>query len=370
MNISEKALALGFEKVGIARLGSLSRSEFYREWIAQEMHGDMRYLEKVEARLDPENLLPGARSVVCVLKNYYTEFSQSDNPQHGVISRYAWGDDYHDSIRSKLEELREYIEATTGKPAKSCVDTSAVLEKLWARKAGIGWQGKHTNLISKEYSSWFFIGEILVAEELEADAPHLKDHCGSCSRCIEVCPTRAIVAPYVLDSRKCISYLTIEHRGPIARELRPLMGNLIFGCDLCLDVCPWNKFAQATKDSSFQPREGLDAPRLSDLMDLTEEEFRRRFKGSPIRRAKRAGFLRNVAIALGNSKSPEAVPALIKGLQDSSPLVRGHSAWGLGRIKSKNATVALHERARVESDSWVGEEIAIALESSVFSSSG
>ena len=357
MNIREKATDLGFDKVGFARVGELPKADFLREWLAQGMHGDMAYMENIEARLDPSKVLPGARSVVCVLKNYYTDIPQSRDPLEGVVSRYAWGDDYHDSLKDKLHELRRFIEESTGAPAKACVDTNAVMEKLWARQAGLGWQGKHSNLLSRELSSWFFLGEILSAADLQPDAPHKEDYCGTCTACIDVCPTRAIVAPYVVDSRKCIAYLTIEHRGKIPRELRPKMGNLIFGCDLCQDVCPWNKHAKVALDPEFQPREGLTAPRLGEFMDMTVEDFRRRFRGSPIKRAKRGGFLRNVAIALGNSGSPEAVPPLVKGVKDEDPLVRAHAAWGLGRIGTEEARRALEEQRAIESDPSVLEEI-------------
>ncbi|HKS16670.1 MAG TPA: tRNA epoxyqueuosine(34) reductase QueG, partial [Planctomycetota bacterium] len=282
----------------------------------------------------PARYDPGAKSVVCVAQNYYTGPRGPVGPAEGLVSRYAWGEDYHDVLGERLGRLRDFI-ASRGARARVCVDTSAVLEKLWARAAGIGWQGKHTNLISKELSSWFFLGEILVDAELEPDAPFEEDHCGTCTACIDVCPTRAIVAPYVLDARKCISYLTIEHRGPIPRELRPLMGNLIFGCDLCLDVCPWNKFAQVTRDPAFQPRPDLSAPKLVEFLGMTDAEFRRRFKGSPILRAKRGGFLRNVCVALGNSGDVSAIPALeVKGLTDADPLVREHAAWAIERLQA------------------------------------
>jgi len=361
MNIRGRALQLGFDKAGIAPVGSLPRSEFYRRWVAEGMHGEMGYMEREGPRLDAELLLPGARSVVCVLKNYYRGVPRTRDALRGAISRYAWGEDYHRVLGEKLRLLGEFVEHETGAKTKICVDTSAVLEKLWARQAGLGWQGKHTNLLSRDFSSWFFLGEILVAAALEPDRPHEKDYCGRCTRCIDVCPTRAIVAPYVLDARRCISYLTIEHRGPIPRELRSSMGNLIFGCDLCLEACPWNKFAREARESEFGPRDGLAAPALGELMELTEEGFRKRFRGSAVLRARRSGFLRNVAVALGNSGSPEAVAPLARGLRDADPLVRSHAAWGLGRLGTPEARRELKRAAEEEADCEVREEIAAAL---------
>jgi len=333
--IKARARELGFEQSGVARVGPLPRSEFLGEWLARAYQGDMGYMARdPDRRSDPARYDPGAKSVVCVAQNYYTGPRPETGASDGVVSRYAWGRDYHDVLAERLGRLREFI-ASRGVRARVCVDTSAVLEKLWARAAGIGWQGKHTNLISKSLSSWFFLGEILVDAELDPDAPFAKDHCGTCSRCIDVCPTRAIVAPYVLDARKCISYLTIEHRGPIPLELRPLMGNLIFGCDLCLDVCPWNKFAQVTRDPAFEPRPDLSAPKLVEFLGMTDAEFRARFKGSPILRAKRGGFLRNVCVALGNSGDASAIPALVeKGLPDPDPLVREHASWAIERLQA------------------------------------
>jgi len=357
--VKERARELGFEQVGIARVGPLPRAEFLGKWLARAYQGEMGYMGRdPERRADPSRYDPGAKSVVCVAQNYYTGPRPATEPSHGVVSRYAWGRDYHEVLGERLDHLRGFI-VSRGVRARVCVDTSAVLEKLWARQAGIGWQGKHTNLISKELSSWFFLGEILVDADLDPDPAFREDHCGTCAMCIDVCPTRAIVAPYVLDARKCISYLTIEHRGPIPRELRPLMGNLIFGCDLCLDVCPWNKFARVTRDPAFQPRPDLSAPKLVEFLGMTDAEFRRRFKGSPILRAKRGGFLRNVCVALGNSGDPSVIPALEeKGLADLDPLVRMHAAWALGRLGGVNA---LHARKDSEPDLGVREEIEASL---------
>lgn len=355
--IAGKAAQLGFERVGFAAVEPATHAEFLAEWLRREYHGEMAYMARSpEVRADPSRLLPGARTVIVVAKNYFTSASQPTDPRLGVVSRYAWGKDYHDVMAERLRELRAFVESQGGR-ARACVDTSAILEKLWAERAGIGWQGKHSNVISKGHSSWLFLGEIVTDLAIAADRPS-RNHCGTCTRCIDLCPTRAIVAPYVVDSRKCIAYLTIEHRGAIPRELRPLMGNLIFGCDICQDVCPWNKFAQVAPEAAFQPAGGLDAPALVELLALTREEFNRRFRGSPVRRAKRAGFLRNVCIALGNSGDRTAIPALSRALADDEPLVRAHAAWALGRL---GACAELESRIHCEVNSEVREEIALAL---------
>jgi epoxyqueuosine reductase len=356
--VRRKAAELGFEKAGIARAGGAPRGDFFERWLAEGRHATQEYLARAPGRRrDPAEVLPGARSIVCVAKNYQSPGLHSSDPLEGRISRYAWGDDYHGILADRLHELRRFIEGLGGR-AKVCVDTNAVLEKPWAQAAGLGWQGKHSNLISRDLGSWLFLGELITDLDLEPDPPHARDYCGTCTRCIDVCPTRAIVAPYVVDSGRCIAYLTIEHRGPIPRELRPGMGNLVFGCDLCQDVCPWNRFAKASPEPGFGPRDGNLAPKLAELMGLSREGFAKRFKGSPVKRAKYAGFLRNVAVALGNSGSPEAVPALERALEHEETLVRGHAAWALGRL---GAPAALRGRLAVEPDPWVREEISLAL---------
>jgi epoxyqueuosine reductase len=295
-----------------------------------------------------------------VVKNYNGPGSHSRDPRVGRISRYAWGDDYHDVLLDKLHELRRHVERLGGN-VKVCVDTNAVLEKPWAQAAGLGWQGKHSNLITRDLGSWFFLGEALTDLDLEPDAPHAKEYCGTCTRCIDLCPTKAIVAPYVVDSRKCIAYLTIEHRGSIPRELRPLMGNLVFGCDICQDVCPWNKFAKVAPEREFHAREGNLTPALIGLLGMTREEFNLRFKDSPVKRAKHAGFLRNVAVALGNSNDQAAIPALEKALEHEEPLVRAHAAWALGRLGAQGI---LERRREKEPAVEVRAEIDAALNAS------
>ena len=339
---------LGFERVGIALIEPLGQERNFAEWIERSFHGTMGYMaRRADERLDPTRYLPGARSVVVVAKNYYT-------PGRGVpISRYAWGEDYHGVLERRLRDLADRIEEG-GVRARACVDTAPVLEKAWAVRAGIGWQGKHSNVMTRDYSSWLFLGEVITAAELVPDAPFEKEHCGTCTRCIDLCPTGAIVQPYVVDSNRCIAYLTIEHRGVIPRELRAAMGDLIFGCDICQDVCPWNTFAQVTPEAAFVRR---DLPTLAELVRLTPAQFSRRFRGSPVKRAKRSGFVRNVAIALGNSGSTEAVAPLTGALADEDPLVRLHAAWALGRLGAEGP---LRAREAVESDPGVLSEIADA----------
>ncbi|MBI2931400.1 MAG: tRNA epoxyqueuosine(34) reductase QueG [Planctomycetes bacterium] len=360
--IIAKARELGFDHAGLARVQTLPRGAFLREWLRRGYHGEMVYLERApEVRMDPSRLLPGARTVIVVAKNYATSVRRTADPRCGTVSRYAWGRDYHEVLRGKLSDLADFI-ARSGAHAKACVDTSPILEKLWAQQTGIGWQGKHSNVLSKAFSGWIFLGEVLTDAELEPDRP-AANHCGRCARCIDACPTRAIVAPYVVDARRCIAYLTIEHRGSIPMDLRPLLGSLIFGCDICLEACPWNKFAKVAPEAAFLPRDGLEAPRLSQFLGMTREAFNRRFVGSPIRRAKRAGFLRNVCVALGNSGDSSAIPALEGALGDEEPLVRAHAAWALGNlgILLREAYGGLERRLAVESNEEVRREITAAI---------
>lgn len=352
--IKRKALELGFEKVGVTTPDAPPEARHFGGWIAQGMHGEMAYMARGDRV--PQ---PWVRSVVCVLKNYYVR-PPPRSSEDAVISRYALGRDYHEVMKEKLRELCRFIESLGGR-AVSCVDTSPVLEKPYARKAGLGWIGKNSNLLTKNLGSFFFLGEIMTDLELQPDRPYARNYCGTCTRCIDRCPTRAIVAPYVVDARRCISYLTIECRGVIPRELRPLMGNMVFGCDVCQDVCPWNRFAQLPRRNEFDPRTDLLAPKLAEFMTMTADEFRRRFRHSAIRRAKRDGFLRNVAVALGNSGSPDAVEPLVRGLNDGSWLVRLHSAWALGRLGFEAGAQALRTRRGIEDDPRVQEEIEHAL---------
>jgi epoxyqueuosine reductase len=370
-----RAREMGFDLVGIAPAHASAHGDAYERWVARGMHGEMAYLSREDAvskRKDPAVLVPGAKSAVVVGLRYYVPDSDpaaASDAARGIVARYARGDDYHELMKERLIALQEWICAEL-LPAggRAYVDTGAVLERELAQRAGIGWQGKNTMLIHPRRGSYYFLGEVLLDVELEHDHAFVRDHCGSCHRCLDACPTGALLgrdatgAP-VMDARRCISYLTIELKGPIPRELRPLIGNRIYGCDICQEVCPWNRFSAATGEQAFLPREGMDGPSLVEWMTMSQEEFSRRFKGSPIKRAKRRGLLRNVAVALGNWGSPDAVPTLVVALNDDEPLVRGHVAWALGQVGTAEAVQALSSRVEVESDGWVREEISLALES-------
>ena len=360
--IRAEALRLGFFKVGVVAAAPLPWRQHFDSWLAQGMQGQMAYLERQAAkRRDPALVLDDVRSILILAMNYHKDVPFSDDPLRGRISRYAWGEDYHRLMSDRLHALLDFIRCDEPQVrGLYYADTGPVMEKVWGAQSALGWMGKHTNLITREQGSWFFVGAMLLNLELEYDERE-GDYCGSCCRCIRACPTGAIVAPYVVDARLCISYLTIELKGAIPRHLRPLIGNRIFGCDDCQEVCPWNRFAISTAEQAFWPRESCYTPGLAELACMTTEEFNARFKNSPVRRAKRDGFVRNVAVALGNSRSPEAVPALVRALHDASALVRGHAAWALGRIGSAEAGEALEAARRVESDPEAAEEIELAL---------
>ena len=334
--IREKALALGFDAVGFApaELGPEAR-ERLQSLIAAGQHGDMGWLaERTEARSQPRSLWPEARSVICLGLSYAPAEDPMATLAHkdlGTISVYARNRDYHDVVKGMLKHLAQFIVSRFGEPAKVFVDTAPVMEKPLAARAGLGWQGKHSNLVSRAHGSWLFLGELYTTLELPPDPPHA-DRCGSCWRCLEVCPTNAFPAPYRLDATRCISYLTIEHRGPIPEALRPAMGNRIYGCDDCLAVCPWNRFARATHHAKLQAREELTAPRLAELAALDDAGFRRKFQGSPIKRIGRDRFVRNVLIAIGNSGNLSLAPAAAHLVADPNPVVAEAARWALARL--------------------------------------
>ena len=365
--IQARAHELGFERIGIipaARSETIAR---YREWLENGYAGKMHYLKRhLPLKTDVRQLLTEAKSVISLAMNYYTvepPKAFATDPGRGQISRYAWGDDYHELIRERLLQLVEFIQQTAEKELKTrvCVDTAPIIEREYAQKAGIGWIGKNTNLIHWRSGSWYFLSEVLVNVDLESETPALRGSCGTCTRCIEECPTDAIIEPNLLDSRRCISYLTIELKERIPKPLRTKMGNLIFGCDICQEVCPWNSKAVPTTEPAFHPRDGNLTPQLLSLVGMTQQEFSRRFKGSPIKRAKRRGFLRNVLVAIGNWGERRAVPALKGAVADDEPLIRSHAAWALGRIGGETAKRILQTRLTVETEPEVITEIQDAL---------
>jgi epoxyqueuosine reductase len=358
--IRERALALGFDAVGFAAadLGPDARGHL-AEYLRRGYHGDMGWLEaRAAERGAPKVLWSEARSVVVLGLNYGPAGDPLAPLAHGArgaISVYAQGRDYHDLLKKKLKALARFMTEHFECALKVFVDTAPVMEKTLAERAGLGWQGKHTNLVSRELGSWLFLGEIYTDLELAPD-PAGEDLCGSCRRCLEVCPTDAFPAPYRLDARRCISYLTIEHKGHIAREFRRAMGNRIYGCDDCLAVCPWNKFARRTGEAALLPRAELTAPRLADLAALDDAAFRRLFAGSPIKRTGRDRFVRNVLIAIGNSGLQELAPAAAARLDDPSPLVRAMAAWALARLDPAAFAAERERRRPEESDPAVLDE--------------
>jgi epoxyqueuosine reductase len=360
--IRDVARQLGFFRTGIVRAGPLPDSSRLDQWLKQGMCGEMSYLERQSAkRRDPRLVLEGVRTIITVAINYHASGELTAEPLRGRISRYAWGDDYHLLVQPRLERLLDFLrDRVPGTRGIAFVDTGPVMEKSWAALSSLGWLGKNANVLTREQGSWFFVGVILVDLDLECEAQR-PGHCGTCTRCIHACPTGAIVAPYVVDARLCISYLTIELRGAIPRKLRPLIGNRIFGCDDCQEVCPWNRFAVTTTEPAFLPAAGNLMPELAPLVRLTQEEFSRRFSSSPVRRVKRDGFVRNVVVALGNSGNREAVAPLVHAMSDTSPLVRTHAAWALGQLRTPEVGTTLRVARARESDPEVLAEIDRAL---------
>ncbi|MBM3942775.1 MAG: tRNA epoxyqueuosine(34) reductase QueG [SAR202 cluster bacterium] len=365
--VKNYALELGFDLAGIT-----SAQEFDRDGaVALERIRDGRmsglpwYTEaRVQRGMRPQELLPGARSIICLGLNYYPPDNLEESPQEltGRVARYARGRDYHALMKRRMRAYVTGLAQRLGMAvaARWYVDDGPMLDRAAAARAGLGWFGKNTNILTSSHGSWVLLGQVVADLELTPDAASRKS-CGACTRCIPACPTGAIVAPYVVDNTRCISYLTIESRGPIPRELRPLMQDWVFGCDLCQEVCPVNRKAQPTGEPAFG-RKDLALLDLINLLALTEEEFRQRFQGTPIMRAKRVGMQRNACVALGNSRSTDAVPVLSCALDSAEPLVRGHAAWALGRIGGTAAQAALEQALGQEQDAWVLEEIELALE--------
>ena len=343
-----EAHVLGFDVCRIATAERPPHAAEFREWLSGEKHGDMAWLERnADRRTNPDLVLPGARSIIVLGMNYWnrdpaTSRHSSFDIRHspaGRIARYAWGEDYHDIIEPRLWQFDTWLKMHGG-AQRQYVDTGPVLERDFAALAGLGWQGKSTMLIHPKLGTWLFLASILTTLELPPDEP-MRDHCGKCTRCITACPTGAITAPHELDARLCISYLTIENKGPIPEVLRPLMGDRIYGCDDCLDACPWNRFAQQSRESRFAARDFVVTP-LRDFLALDDNAFRTLFRGSPIKRIKRARFLRNVCVALGNIGTHDDLPALKNAAADPDPLIAEHAQWAIRQINTRSAQPTSH----------------------------
>jgi epoxyqueuosine reductase len=360
-SLIREARTLGFDCIGVTDPEAIAQAgKHFHEFLEAGAHGDMDWLAaSPERRTDPRVLWPGVRSVIMLGVNY----GPDEDPLHilakrsrGAISVYAQGDDYHDLIKKRLKALARWLVAASGDDVKVFVDTAAVMEKPLAQAAGLGWQGKHTNLVSRELGSWLFLGAIYTASDLPRDEPD-GDHCGSCRACQDICPTAAFPAPYKLDARRCISYLTIENKGPIPHEFRKAIGNRIYGCDDCLAVCPWNKFAQEGREAKLGARPELRAPELSQLARLDDGAFRALFAKSPVKRIGRDRFIRNVLIAIGNSDDASLAPEAERLLGDDSALVRGAAVWALAQLIPQAQFTALAQRAATcETDAAVRAE--------------
>lgn len=365
LDLKAEAAAIGFAACGIARADAAPRSgERLRAWLADGAHGDMIWMEgRADQRASPTGLWPDVRSVIALGISYAPAgdpLRLAGEPEAGRISVYAQGADYHDLVKRKLKELARWLVARAGGDVKVFVDTAPVMEKPLAEAAGLGWQGKHTNLVSREHGSWLFLGAIFTTLDLDPD-PAGRERCGSCDACQRACPTDAFSAPFRLDARRCISYLTIEHKGAIPRDLRPGIGNRIYGCDDCLAVCPWNKFANAAAAHlAFAPRAELTAPMLADLLALDDAGFRQLFAGSPIKRIGRDRMIRNCLVAAGNSGAPRLIGAVGAHLDDPNPIVRSAAVWALERLDRESFDQERRARAGKETDPQVLEEWSLS----------
>ena len=372
--LRRESVRMGFSRLGIAPAGPPPRRELVRQWLDQGFAGVLRgWFERQEPlRADPENLLPGVRSVIMLATDHATSADGTANvggagEGSGRVARYAWGADYHDLLRSRVNMLGAWLEARVpGCRTRGVVDSAPLAERDFAWLAGLGWFGKNTMLIDPRAGSFFFLTALLTDLKLPPDTPVEVDHCGTCTACLDACPTGAFVEPRVLDASRCISALSIEDHGPIAADLRPGMQDWIFGCDICQEVCPWNRHAPGSTEPTFQPSDGLPTPSLAAILGLDTEAFRQRFKGTPLRRAKRRGLLRSAAIALGNRPHAPSFDALAAALADEEPVVRGAAAWALGRwrhadVVAERARAALIGRIEIETDADVRAEIERAL---------
>lgn len=364
--LKAEALRLGFTQAGVCPAVTPQGLSHFDQWLSAGYAGEMHYLADRRAAYEhPRHVLDGVRSVLMLTLNYRTFEPTATPAGHGRISRYSCGTDYHDVIHERLAELSDWLRLQRPEAmVRGVVDTAPLMEREFAQLAGLGWIGKNTLLLNRTMGSWFFLAALLTDIELHYDAPQETDHCGACTACLDACPTDAFAAPYVLDSRRCISYLTIELKGSVPHELRPGLDDWLFGCDICQEVCPWNHRAPLSNDAAFEPLLGAGTLDLAGLFKLDDEAFRRRFRHTPLWRPKRRGILRNAAIALGNHPDPAALPALARGLHDSEPLIRGASAWALGRFvvcQIDGARKALLERQGLETDAEALGEINSAL---------
>lgn len=372
--IQAETQRLGFSLSGVARIAPPSHMATYERWIQAGLHAGMAYLASeraLERRANPALILPEAVSLLVVAMRYFSPDAAPEGPAGealGRVAAYAWGDDYHEVITPRLAELIALLEKHLGRPvtARSYTDTGPILERDFAQMAGMGWSGKNTCFISPKHGSYFLLGESLLDIELEPNSPFNTDQCGSCRRCIEACPTQCIREDRTIESGRCISYLTIENKGPIPPDLRPQIGNWVFGCDICQMVCPWNiRFAKPEGDSALAPRDEVPQPVLRKEIRLTPQEFNRKFRRSPIQRAKRRGYLRNVAVALGNQQDTSSIPDLEHVMDNEpEPLIRAHAAWALGRMRTRRARQALEKAYQQEQEAVVRKDVQDALDSS------
>ncbi len=394
--IKAYARGLGFDLVGVTDCTPLASYSRYEAWLAAGYHAGMAYMARErnrQRRADPHRILPECRSIVVLAVRTYASpplpaalgkrrpprtevppqgagpsqevqvFSGEAASLTGRVAAYAWGADYHDVLVERMRALVAFVEEQVGRPVphRYYTDTGPVLERDLAQRAGLGWIGKSGMLIHPRLGSYLLLAEVLLGVPLEPDAPFPTDHCGTCTRCVDACPTQAILPERTVDANRCLSYLTIEHRGDIPEALRPRQGDWVFGCDVCQQVCPWNVRAPREGDPAFAPRPGVPWPDLLADLRLTPEAFNRKFRGSPVKRAKRRGYLRNLAVALGNAADPRAVPALAEALRDPEPLVRRHAAWALGRIATREARAALEAALAAEEDPEVRTALRRAL---------
>jgi epoxyqueuosine reductase len=383
--LKAEASRLGFALAGACPAISPPRLDSFFDWLAAGYAGQMSYFaDRKDAYGDPQQVMEGVRSILMLGLAYRTDSPQTPGPADGRVSRYAWGDDYHEISRQRLRALGEFhCQLTPAARVRGVVDTAPLLEREFAQLAGLGWVGKNTLILNQRFGSWFFLAALLTSEVLAYDRPAFEDHCGTCRACLDACPTGALVAPYQLDARRCISYLTIELREQVPAELRPALGDWLFGCDVCQDVCPWNRHSDFQGDAAFVPGPGKNPMALAELFALDDAAFRQRYRATPLWRAKRRGLLRNAALVLGAKRRHESFPgevsaasgdarpemapdsvsrrALLRGLEDREPLVRGACAWALGQRREADAAEGLRARLAVEEDAAVRCEIEAAL---------